>query len=105
MRAGIAVSILGHLGLLMWVFLLFATPRPFASLPAEAITVDGLDAAVTVLNSAVVVRDRFVSQADPADSLGELLDFDRRLKASCLNPGTSADLTVATLFANRLNAS
>jgi hypothetical protein len=40
MRAGIAVSILGHLGLLMWVFLLFATPRPFASLPTEPITVD-----------------------------------------------------------------
>ena len=66
---------------------------------------NGLDAAVTVLNAAVVVRDRFMSQADPADSLGELLDFDRRLKASRLNPGTSADLTVATLFANRLNAS
>jgi triphosphoribosyl-dephospho-CoA synthase len=27
-----------------------------------------------------------------------LLDFDRRLKDRDINPGTSADLTVATLF-------
>ncbi len=32
-----------------------------------------------------------------------LLDFDRELKASSLNPGTSADLTVATEFAARLS--
>lgn len=66
---------------------------------------NGLDAAVTVQNAAAAVRDRFMSKADPANSLDELLDFDHRLKASRLNPGTSADLTVATLFADRLNAS
>lgn len=37
------------------------------------------------------------------DSLADLLAFDRRLKARNLNPGTSADLTVATLFAARLD--
>lgn len=31
-----------------------------------------------------------------------LLDFDARLKACQINPGTSADLTVATLFAHKL---
>ncbi|REF89337.1 triphosphoribosyl-dephospho-CoA synthase [Methylovirgula ligni] len=36
------------------------------------------------------------------DCLPELLAFDQSLKARGLNPGTSADLTVATLFADRL---
>jgi triphosphoribosyl-dephospho-CoA synthase len=31
-----------------------------------------------------------------------LLAYDRSLKERSVNPGTSADLTVATLFANRL---
>jgi triphosphoribosyl-dephospho-CoA synthase len=38
----------------------------------------------------------------PAKLLPELLTWDARLKASGVNPGTSADLTVATLFAYRL---
>jgi triphosphoribosyl-dephospho-CoA synthase len=41
-------------------------------------------------------------RARPGDCLSGLLAFDARLKARGLNPGTSADLTVATLFANRL---
>jgi triphosphoribosyl-dephospho-CoA synthase len=36
------------------------------------------------------------------DSREPLLQFDRELKARGLNPGTSADFTVATLFADRL---
>ena len=36
------------------------------------------------------------------DCLPELLAFDASLKARGLNPGTSADLTVGTLFANQL---
>ena len=51
---------------------------------------------------ALEIRNRFVADADPALSLSELLSFDRRLKASGFNPGTSADLTVATVFADRL---
>ena len=31
-----------------------------------------------------------------------LLEFDERLKARNINPGTSADLTVASLFAHKL---
>ncbi len=34
----------------------------------------------------------------------DLLAFDRSLKARGLNPGTSADLTVTTLFAASLQA-
>lgn len=50
---------------------------------------------------------RFVHRLDAAEEpetlLGDLLAWDRELKASGLNPGTTADLTVATLFARRLN--
>ena len=34
----------------------------------------------------------------------ELLAWDAGLKARAVNPGTSADLTVATLFAHRLGS-
>ncbi|MGB0055239.1 MAG: triphosphoribosyl-dephospho-CoA synthase, partial [Methyloceanibacter sp.] len=34
----------------------------------------------------------------------ELMEFDRSLKLRGLNPGTSADLTVATLFSASLQA-
>jgi triphosphoribosyl-dephospho-CoA synthase len=44
-----------------------------------------------------------IFQARKADSLGELLAFDQSLKSRGRNPGTSADLTVATLFADRLH--
>jgi triphosphoribosyl-dephospho-CoA synthase len=39
---------------------------------------------------------------DPALLLPELLAWDASLKANGVNPGTSADLTVATLFTHRL---
>ena len=35
---------------------------------------------------------------NPKTYLGELLRFDRKLKHDALNPGTSADLTVASIF-------
>jgi len=38
----------------------------------------------------------------PADAMPVLLAFDQSLKARAINPGTSADLTVATLMAVRL---
>ena len=39
---------------------------------------------------------------EPEGLLADLLAWDRSLKQRALNPGTSADLTVATLFAHRL---
>jgi triphosphoribosyl-dephospho-CoA synthase len=36
------------------------------------------------------------------DVLAAVLDWDAELKKANINPGTSADLTVATLFAHRL---
>jgi triphosphoribosyl-dephospho-CoA synthase len=62
----------------------------------------GHAAAEAVRRAAAGVRDGFMSKADPAEALADLLAFDRRLKAEGFNPGTSADLTVATLFADRL---
>jgi triphosphoribosyl-dephospho-CoA synthase len=41
---------------------------------------------------------------DPAGLVPELLAWDATLKADGVNPGTSADLTVATLFAHRLKS-
>jgi triphosphoribosyl-dephospho-CoA synthase len=43
-----------------------------------------------------------LEQAEPADMTTALLKFDAMLKAEAVNPGTSADLTVASLFALRL---
>jgi triphosphoribosyl-dephospho-CoA synthase len=43
-----------------------------------------------------------IFQARKVDCLTDLLGFDARLKSRRRNPGTSADLTVATLFADRL---
>jgi triphosphoribosyl-dephospho-CoA synthase len=41
---------------------------------------------------------------DPTDLLDDLLAWDAALKADRINPGTSADLTVATLFAHHLQS-
>ena len=45
---------------------------------------------------------RLAGAGDPAKLVAPLLEFDASLKARGLNPGTSADLTVATLFAETL---
>ena len=46
---------------------------------------------------------RLLAAAHPEALTPALLDFDASLKRKSLNPGTSADLTVATLFAARLS--
>lgn len=62
----------------------------------------GAAAAEALQTAAAGIHDSFMSSGEAADALADLLDFDRRLKAGGLNPGTSADLTVATLFADHL---
>lgn len=62
----------------------------------------GRDRAEELRRRAELVATRLLASADPAPMTGALLDFDAALKAERLNPGTSADLTVATLFAARL---
>jgi triphosphoribosyl-dephospho-CoA synthase len=51
---------------------------------------------------AVSFESRLQHCATPALLLPELLAWDASLKAAGVNPGTSADLTVATIFAQRL---
>jgi triphosphoribosyl-dephospho-CoA synthase len=62
----------------------------------------GVEEAAFVQDEALKMRKNFVESSNPANALPDLLDFDRRLKARGLNPGTTADLTVASLFADRL---
>jgi triphosphoribosyl-dephospho-CoA synthase len=61
--------------------------------------------AVEVQEEARAITARLDGGADPGTVEPELIQFDRSLKARGLNPGTSADLTVATLFAASLQAS
>ena len=46
--------------------------------------------------------ERRLCHEEPEGLLADLLAWDRSLKQRALNPGTSADLTVATLFTHRL---
>lgn len=58
----------------------------------------GVDVALSVQKEAKACEERLMAMENPKKSQRMLLDFDTRLKAAGLNPGTSADLTVATLF-------
>jgi triphosphoribosyl-dephospho-CoA synthase len=60
--------------------------------------------AESVRREAVVWRDAFASSRDPEGIADSLLGWDRELKSRGINPGTSADLTVSTLFASSLLA-
>jgi triphosphoribosyl-dephospho-CoA synthase len=62
----------------------------------------GESAAAKVRLQAQVVFERLMSCSDPSDLFDELLEWDQSLKRNRVNPGTSADLTVATLFASEL---
>jgi triphosphoribosyl-dephospho-CoA synthase len=59
----------------------------------------GLDTAERVRSDAAALARRLPAEPDAA--FPHLLSFDRALKAKGLNPGTSADLTVASLLADR----
>jgi len=63
----------------------------------------GGTAADAARQEAAALLPRLAAAADPATLMPEILALDRRLKADGHNPGTSADLTVATVFAVRLS--
>jgi len=57
------------------------------------------DAVAEDLCAQAILHERlFLACDNPKNYLGELLRWDARLKQSGINPGTSADLTVITLF-------
>jgi triphosphoribosyl-dephospho-CoA synthase len=58
-----------------------------------------------VRGMAETFRARLQQPEDPAHLLPDLLAWDSVLKEQQINPGTSADLTVATLFVGRLRDS
>jgi triphosphoribosyl-dephospho-CoA synthase len=62
----------------------------------------GRATALRVQREARSIRGDFFACA-PDERLDLLMRFDASLKTRGLNPGTSADLTVATLFADRLS--
>jgi triphosphoribosyl-dephospho-CoA synthase len=62
----------------------------------------GAGAAQDVRRAALPFHARMQSDENPATLLTDLLSWDACLKQRGINPGTSADLTVATLFAHRL---
>jgi triphosphoribosyl-dephospho-CoA synthase len=62
----------------------------------------GVARAEEVHETARDYRRRLHLSDAPEHLLGDLMTFDDELKQRGINPGTSADLTVATLFARRL---
>ena len=64
----------------------------------------GAEVAAGVCRTARKVDTLLWSAEEPAGLFGELLAWDAALKARGINPGTAADLTVATLFAHRLQS-
>jgi triphosphoribosyl-dephospho-CoA synthase len=62
----------------------------------------GAEMAAEVQREAKKFQRNLRAAEQPAEMLPALLAWDAALKAEGINPGTSADLTVATLFAYRL---
>lgn len=62
----------------------------------------GMETAEQVRKKAIPVSGQFGDYDNPGDAKDVLMAFDRELKASEINPGTCADLTVASLLLYRL---
>jgi triphosphoribosyl-dephospho-CoA synthase len=62
----------------------------------------GAQSAAEVSRKAAMLQASLQTAEDAAQLLPDILVWDAALKADGINPGTSADLTVATLFAHRL---
>jgi triphosphoribosyl-dephospho-CoA synthase len=62
----------------------------------------GAHVAAEILEEAAPIEAGLAASDTPEQMMPPLLAFDKSLKQRGLNPGTSADLTVATLFAQAL---
>ncbi len=65
----------------------------------------GGEIAAAVCREAGLLVQALGHASDPAQEMPALEEFDRQLKAKSINPGTSADMTVATLVAMDLEDS
>ncbi|HEX5326635.1 MAG TPA: triphosphoribosyl-dephospho-CoA synthase [Acetobacteraceae bacterium] len=78
--------------------------RFLAAMPdSHVLRKHGAAAAERVRRQAIPVAERLLAAADPVAYVADLLAWDRALKARGVNPGTSADLTVATILVWRLH--
>jgi len=82
------------------VYLGFLASLPDTLIQRKFGTAQGIE----VQEEAKALAARLNESEDPTAIEPDLMAFDRSLKARGLNPGTSADLTVATLFAASLQA-
>jgi triphosphoribosyl-dephospho-CoA synthase len=82
--------------LAVYLAFLAATPDTHIARKCDSATAE------TVRREAVGWRDALAATPDPASLAEGLLSWDATLKSRGINPGTSADLTVATLFASSL---
>lgn len=62
----------------------------------------GVDAAENIRIKASQIAKLFKNNTNPADAKNKLLEFDTELKNAGINPGTSADLTAASLLVYKL---
>lgn len=75
-----------------------------ASFPDSHVTrKHGLEVAEAVRMEASMIQKQLARAADEGSRLRLLSDLDRSLKARQINPGTSADLTVASLLVHTLS--
>ena len=58
----------------------------------------GREVAEQIKLKAIPLAEQFKNKDNPEDALNALLDFDKELKNSNINPGTTADLTAASLL-------
>lgn len=80
------------------VYLAFAKAFPDSHIQRKW----GLDMACAIQQDFTLFHEKIAEISDPQDRHAALLAFDTELKARGINPGTSADLTVATVFAAHL---
>ncbi len=83
------------------VYLTFLARHPDSHLARK----HGADVAAAVSLQARDLNQALGRASDPAREMPALEAFDRQLKAQSINPGTSADMTVATLVAMDLEDS
>lgn len=64
----------------------------------------GTEVAERIRKRAESVLGQFEKKKNPGSAVGMLLEYDRELKDARVNPGTSADLTAASLLVYQLEA-
>ncbi|AJD45596.1 triphosphoribosyl-dephospho-CoA synthase [Rhizobium sp. SEMIA 4085] len=82
----------------IFVFLYFLSSFPDSHIGRK----HGTGLSVEIAKEADTIRRRVMDETRLPSREKILLDFDRRLKDRDINPGTSADLTVATLFVRNM---